>query len=411
MSGDVGLSVVVRNRELETVEFNNDRGFGITVYAGSRKGSASTSDSSDGAIVDTVRAALNIARYTEEDPCSGLAEAELMARDLPDLDLYYPWKIDVEHAQAIALESEAVALDFDPRIVNSEGAQVTSQRSYRVYGNSHGFLEGVAATRHSTSCVVIAQDGNGMQRDYWYTVARDPSELESHVEIGKTAAERTLARLGSRPIATGTFPVLFNPQMATGLIGHLIGAISGGSLYRKASYLLDSLGKTVIAPTITLAERPHIAKALGSAGFDGEGVATRAKGFVENGVVSSYVLGSYSARRLGMQTTANAGGVFNLEVACDDRATPEELMQQMGTGLVVNELMGQGINLVTGDYSRGAGGVWVENGKPVHPVSEATIAGNLNDIFSGIVGVGDDVDRRGNVHCGSLLVKAMTVAA
>lgn len=409
-SDDRGFSVVVRQRELETVEFNRDRGFGITVYQGNRKGTASTSDSSADAIRSTVRAAVNIARFTQEDACNGLADPARLAVDFPDLDLYHPWDVGPDELREIAYETETASLDYDPRIVNSEGAQASTQCSMRVYGNSHGFIAGAAATRHNSTCVVIARDEGGMQRDYWYTVSRDAADLEAQVAVGEEAARRALARLGPRSIATGTYPVLFNPQMAAGLIGHLVGAISGGSLYRRASYLVDSLGKRVIASDISLTEHPHLSKALGSANFDAEGVATSGKAFVANGTLESYILGSYSARRLGLETTGNSGGVFNLFVD-SEKTTPEELMESMGTGLIVTDLMGQGVNLVSGDYSRGAAGIWVEDGKPAYPVEEVTIASNLNDMLLGIIGVGDDLDYRGNIRTGSLLVNAMTVAA
>jgi PmbA protein len=410
VSDDRGFSVVVRQRELETVEFNRDRGFGITVYRGNRKGTASTSDSSADAIRSTVRAAINIARFTQEDTCNGLADPARMAVDFPDLDLYHPWDVGPDELREIAFETETASLDYDPRIVNSEGAQASTQCSMRVYGNSHGFIAGTAATRHNSTCVVIAQDDGGMQRDHWYTISRDAEDLEAPVAVGEESARRALARLGPRPVATGTYPVLFNAQLAAGLIGHLVGAISGGSLFRRASYLVDSLGKSVIASGISLTEHPHLSKALGSANFDTEGVATSEKAFVANGTLESYILGSYSARRLGLESTGNSGGVFNLSVD-SDTTTPEALMESMGTGLVVTDLMGQGVNLVSGDYSRGAAGIWVENGKPVYPVEEVTIASNLNDMLLGIIGFGDDLDYRGNIRTGSLLVNAMTVAA
>ena len=410
VSEDEGLTVSVRQRDLETVEFNRDRGFGITVYVGDRKGSASTSDASPDAVRTTVRAALAIARHTGGDPCNGLADRERIATEWPELDLYHPWNAEPDDLRELALEMEAAGLDHDPRIVNSEGAQMSTQRGCRVYGNSHGFLGATRATRHGGTCVMIARDDRGMQRDYWYSVARDAADLEDHVGVGEQAAQRTVARLGARPVTTGSWPVLFSPRIAAGLLGHLMGAISGGALYRRASYLVDALGRDVAAKSLTLAEHPHLPKALGSAGFDGDGVATAGKAFVENGRLASYVLDTYAARRLGMETTGNAGGVFNLAVECDTVAR-EALMEEMGTGLVVNELMGQGVNLVSGDYSRGAAGFWVENGKPAFPVDEITIASNLDAMFKGIAGIGDDVDTRGNIRTGSVLVRSMTVAA
>ncbi len=408
-SADAGLSVTVRRGELETVEFNQDRGFGITVYFGQRKGSASTSDSRPEAIRETVQAAVNIARFTQEDPCNGLADAGLMPASVPDLDLFHPWQMDPAAAQALALACEGAGLARDPRLVNSEGAQVSTQQSCRVYGNSHGFIGSYVATRHGVSCVLIAEDENGMQRDYWYTSARDPSNLQDAEAVGIEAAQRTVARLSPRKVQTGRFPVLFAPNMATGLMGHLLGAISGGAQYRKASFLLDSLGDTVAADHLTLAEQPHLPNSIGAAAFDGDGVATRDKAFLDQGVVRSYVLSTYSARRLGMQTTGNAGGVFNLTVS--GRCLPrDELLRIMGRGLLVTELMGQGVNGVTGDYSRGASGFWVEDGAIVYPVDEVTIAGNLREVYRDVQYVGDDLDVRGNIRAPSVLIGSMTLA-
>jgi len=407
---DAGFSVTVRKGELETVEFNQDRGFGITVYHGQRKGSASTSDSSAAAIKETVSAATNIARFTEEDPCSGLAEAQLMPIELPDLGLFHPWSLGTDEAEELARQCEVAGLAQDARIVNSDGAQVSTQQSCRVYGNSHGFVGGFNGTRHSMSCVLIGEDENGMQRDYWYTLAREPSKLESAQHVGSEAGRRTAARLSPRGIATGRYPILFTPQMAAGFIGHLIGAISGGALYRKASFLLDSLGERVMSEHVTLRERPLMHGWIGSAAFDGEGVATREKHFVNAGVVENYVLGSYSARKLGMATTGNAGGVFNLQVE-GRTLTVDELLGEMGQGLLVTDLMGQGVNSVTGDYSRGASGFWVEDGAIAYPVDELTIAANLRDVYCDIVALGDDVDERGNIRTPSILVGGMTVAS
>ena len=406
VSEDMGLSVTVRNRDLESVEFNHDRGFGITVYFGQRKGSASTSDSSTEAIRETVRAAANIARHTQEDPCAGLADPERMARDLPDLDLYHPWDLDTEAATALALECEAAGLDHDGRIRSSDGATVSSQRSCRVYGNSHGFLGSYLGSRHSVSCVLIAADDAGMQRDYWYTTARDAAKLQAAVEVGAEAGRRTVARLSPRRVRTGAFPVAFSAQAAAGLAGHLLGAISGGALYRRASFLLDSLGETVAAHHLTLAEDPLLPGELGSSAFDGEGVATSAKAFIDGGVVASYVLSSYSGRKLNLPTTGNAGGVFNLTVSGRTVTVPA-LLAEMGTGLLVTDLMGQGVNAVTGDYSRGAAGFWVEGGEIAFPVDEITIAGNLKDMYAGVVCLGDDLDTRGNIRAPTLLIDRM----
>jgi PmbA protein len=407
---DVGLGVTVRKGELETVEFNQDRGFGITVYYGLRKGSASTSDSSPGAIAETVEAAKNIAKFTQDDPCSGLADAARMPTQLPELDLYHGWEVSADDAQELAIRCEAAGLAVDARIVNPDGTQVSTQQSCRVYGNSHGFIGSFVGTRHSMSCVLIAEDESGMQRDYWYTLARNPADLEAPDSVGIEAARRTVARLSPRKTATGRFPVLFAPQMASGLIGHLIGAISGGALYRKASFLIDSMGEQVMSSHITLRERPHMPGWIGSASFDGEGVATQPKDFVCNGIVENYVLGSYSARKLDMQTTGNAGGVFNLEIEGATRSV-ESMLADMGEGLLVTDLMGQGVNSVTGDYSRGAAGFWVEGGEIAYPVDEVTIASNLRDVLCDIQYIGDDVDERGNIRAPSLLVGSMTVAS
>ncbi len=409
VSADTGLSVSVRKGSLETIEFNQDRGFGITVYFGTRKGSASTSDSSRGAIRETVRAAAEIARFTQEDPCNGLADPELMPAALPALDLFHPWDLDPARAEALALECENAAFEHDPRVVNSEGAQVSSQQSCRVYGNSHGFVGSYLGTRHGVSCMVIAEDAAGMQRDYWYTMTRDPRELETPAAVGARAARRAVARLSPRRVQTGRFPVLYAPEVATGLVGHLLGALSGGAQYRKASFLLNALGERVAAEHLSLVEEPHLPRRIGSAAFDGDGVATWPKAFVDHGVAESYILSAYSARRLGLRTTGNAGGVFNLTVRGETRPVPE-LLRAMGRGLLVTELMGQGVNGVTGDYSRGASGFWVENGEIAFPVDEITIAGNLKEMYKALELVGDDLDERGNIRTPSLLIGAMTVA-
>lgn len=404
-----GLGVNVRMGALETIEFNQDRGFGITVYAGLRKGSASTSDSSRAAIEETVRAALNIARHTEEDPCNGLAAPELMATTLPDLDLFHPWAIDPARAEQLALACEDAGRSHDGRIVNSDGAQVSSHQALRVYGNSHGFLGSYLATRHGLSAMLIAEDANGMQRDYWYTQARDPALLEAPEAVGIEAARRSVARLSPRKVPTCRVPILFAPPVASGLIGALLGALSGGAQYRKASFLLDALGEPVASSQLSLVEHPHLRNRIGSAAFDGDGVATREKAFVDQGVAQSYVLSAYSARQLGLTPTGNAGGVFNLAVHGDARPV-EELFRIMGQGLLVTELMGQGVNGVTGDYSRGASGFWVEGGQIAYPVDEITVAGNMKDMLKDIVHVGDDPDLRGNVCSPSILIGGMTLA-
>lgn len=408
-SQDAGLSVTVRKGDLETVEFNQDRGFGITVYTGQSKGSASTSDSRPAAIRETVARAMDIARFTQDDPCNGLADAELMPSEVPDLDLFHPAPLDTRVAEEMARECEAEGLGFDPRIVNSEGADVQTQQACRVYGNSQGFIGSLSATRHGASCVLIAEDENGMQRDYWYTMGRDSAALESPRDVGRRAAERTVARLSPGKVPTGSYPVLFSAQMAASLAGHLIGAISGGALYRKASFLLDSLGIRVASEHLGIVEQPLLPKAIGSAGFDGDGVATREKAFIEGGVVQSYALSTYSARKLDMATTGNAGGVHNLTLS--GRTLPfNALLKEMGRGLYVTELMGQGVNAVSGDYSRGASGFWVENGEICQPVHELTIAANLKDVYPNVVALGDDLDVRGNVRTPSVLIGSMTVA-
>lgn len=406
---DSGLSVSVRMGDLETVEFNRDKGFGIAVYFDGHKGTASTSDTSAEAIAATVAAACNIARFTESDPCNGLADADRMAVDFPDLDLFHPWTVDTDEARAIALRAEAVARGTDARIVNSEGASVSTHQVLGVYGNSHGFMGTQVATRHGISCAVIAADDQGMQRDHWYTVARRSDRLDTPEMIGAEAARRALARLGAHSVPTGKYPVLFAAEASGSLFGHLIGALSGGALYRRASFLLDSIGRQLLPKGIDVLERPRLRGGLSSASFDSEGVATCDKAFVDDGVVASYVLGTYSARRLGLSSTGNAGGVHNLTVR-GTREPVATLLARMGRGLVVTELMGQGINMVTGDYSRGAAGFWIENGSIAHAVAEVTIAGNLTDMFGAIVGLGDDLDARFNVQSGSVLIERMTIA-
>ncbi len=409
VSFDVGLSVTVRLGEVETLEYHRARGLGVTVYFGQRKGSASTSDISPAAVRETVRAACGIARYTAEDACAGLADPERLAREIPDLELDHPWNITAERAIELARECEDTARAADARITNSEGASVATHRSLRVYGNSNGFIGGYPSTRHSISCTVVARQGDRMQRDYWYSVAREHAGLESPAAVGRRAAERTVRRLGGRKLATCKAPVLFVPELARGLLGHFVGAIRGASLYRKASFLLDHLGKQVFPPYLRIHEQPHLKRALGSAPFDNEGVATQARDVVRDGRLEGYVLDSYAARRLGMQTTGNAGGVHNLTVE-PGTLDFSGLLREMGTGLLVTELMGQGVSIVTGDYSRGAAGFWVENGEIRYPVEEITIAGNLRDMFQQVVAVGNDVDTRGSIRTGSWLIESMTIA-
>jgi PmbA protein len=406
-----GLSVSVRLREVDTVEYQRDRGLGVTVYFGKRKGSASTADLSAAAVRETVAKACAIARYTAEDPYAGLIEPEALARDIPDLDLDHPWKLAPEAAIELARECEAAGLAVDARVANSEGASVSSQRHTGIYGNSLGFLAGFSATSHSVSCSLIAQQGDDMQRDYWYSVARDAADLDQAAVIGRTAGERALARLGARRLTTRKAPVAYTPDLARGLFRHFLGAISGTSQYRKSSFLLNAAGEQVFPQFINMHERPHIPKALGSSPFDQEGGATHDRELVHGGVIDGYVLGSYSARRLGLKSTGNAGGVHNLLVDTSAGAlAPAAFLARLGTGLLVTELMGQGVNGVTGDYSRGASGFWVENGAIAYPVQEITIAGNLRPMYRDIVALGDDVDARGGIRTGSVLIGEMTIA-
>ena len=408
-SDDVGLGVSVRMGELENVEFTQDRGFGITVYLGQRKGSASTSDSRPEAVADTVAKALDIARFTQDDPCSGLADKDLMPKELPDLDLYHPWDLDIDEAKDMALACEAAGLASDDKITNSDGAQVSSARLCRVYGNSHGFIGGYLGTRHGASCMFIASDESGMQRDHWYTVNRNAQLLEDMASVGQEAARRALRRLQPRTASTGQVPVVFSPQMAGGLVGHIISALSGSAIYRKSSFLADKLGEQVVADHVCLVEEPLLPGQLGSAAFDGDGVATWSKAFIDAGIASNYLLSTYSARRLGMQTTGNAGGVHNLTLTGRTLPVPE-LLGDIKQGLYVTELMGQGVNTVTGDYSRGAAGFWIENGELAYPVDGITIAGRLQDMLMQIEALGDDVDVRGNVRAPSLRIGQMMVA-
>jgi PmbA protein len=409
VSVDTGLSVTARLGEVETLEYQRDRGMGVTVYRGKRKGSASTGDLSEGAIRDTVAKAFSIAGFTAEDACAGLPDEADLARDIPDLDLHHPWSISPDQARDLAIACEAAALSLDKRIGNSEGATLSSHQGLRVFGNSLGFLAGYPSSLHSLSCVVVAQDGGEMQRDYWYSTVRDWRELEQGESIGRRAAERALRRLKARKMATLSAPVLFAPELARGLFGHFLGAVRGGSQYRRASFLLDAAGQQLFPSWLSIAERPHIPRALGSAPFDAEGVATHERELISAGVLTGYILSSYSARKLGLKTTGNAGGAHNLIVShgSDDFAA---LLRRMHRGLVVTELMGHGVNGVTGDYSRGAAGFWVENGEIAHPVHEITIAGNLRDMYREIVAVGDDVDARGAVRTGSVLLERMTIA-
>jgi len=406
-----GLTATVRLGEVDTVEYQRDRGLGVTVYFGQRKGSASTADLREAAVRDTVAKACAIARHTAVDECAGLADPEDLARDIPELELDHPWDIEPERAIAIARAAEDAGRAVDSRITNSEGSTISSHRGVRVYANSHGFLAGFPSTNHSLSVVLLAEDAGGMQRDYWYTSSRDPAELEAPEAVGRRAGERAVARLGARRIPTRKAPVLFAPEVARGFVGHFLGAIRGGSQYRKSTFLLGAAGQQVFPAFVQMQERPHLLGAPGSSPFDGEGVATRDRELVRDGVVQGYVLSSYSARKLGLRTTGNAGGVHNLLVAPTAEGLDQAaLFARMGTGLYVTELMGQGVNAVTGDYSRGATGFWIENGAPAFAVQEVTIAGNLREMYRRIVAFGSDVDARGGVRTGSVLLEEMTIA-
>jgi PmbA protein len=409
VSDGFGQAVTVRQGEVETIEYNRDKGLGISVYIGQQRGSASTSDFSPQAVRDTVDAALNIARFTAVDDCAGLPEPEMLATEFPDLDLYYPWLLDVEGAIALANRCEQAAFDTDKRIKNSEGASVNVHESQFVYANSLGFVGGYPSSRHSISCSVIAGKNDAMQRDYWYSEARDPADMLAAEKVGRITAERTVRRLNARKISTMQVPVLFEAPIAASLLGHFVGAVSGSSLYRKSSFLLDQLGKQVFSSNIHIEDVPDIRKGLASGAFDGEGVKTQRRTIVENGVLNGYFLGTYSARKLGMRTTGNAGGTHNLIVKPGELDL-QGLLKKMQRGLLVTELLGSGVNGVTGDYSRGAAGFWVEHGEIQYPVEEITIAGNLKEMYKNIVAVGNDVLVQGSRQCGSILIENMMVA-
>jgi PmbA protein len=409
LSQESGLSVTARLGDVETIEHHRDQGLGVTVYFGQRKGSASSSDLSPASIKETVSAACSIARYTSEDEYAGLPEKEQLATDFPDLDLNHPWDLRADEAIALAIECENAARGYHAEISNSEGASVNTHQGIRVMGNTLGFLQGYASTRHSLSCSVLAQRGDSMQRDYWYTVARDAHNLEPAVDVGRKSAERALRRLQARSLSTRQCPVMYAAEVASGLLGSFISAVSGGNLYRKSSFLLDALDTQVFPEFIRIHEQPHLKGALGSANYDGEGVATQTRDIVSGGILRGYVLSTYSARKLGMRSTGNAGGVHNLTINPGEHDY-QGMLKQLHTGLLVTELMGQGINMVTGDYSRGAAGFWVENGEIQYPVEEITIAGNLKDMFKNIVAIGNDVDYRGNIRTGSILVERLSIA-
>jgi PmbA protein len=409
-----GQGVTVRQGIVETIEYNRDKGLGITVYIGQQRGNASTSDFAPQAVRDTVDAALSIARYTAKDDYAGLPDADMLARDCPDMDLYHPWDLPVDAAIALAQQCEQAALDTDARISNSEGATVNLHEAQFITANSLGFIGGFPTSRHSLSCAVIAGPDDAMERDYWYAVARDAKDLPSARQVGHIAAERTVRRLNARQLETMQVPVLFEAPIASGLLGSFVSAVSGGSLYRKSSFLLDQLDQTIFAPHINISDVPDIRKGLASSPFDDEGVQTQRRVIVENGVLRGYFLGSYAARKLGLRTTGNAGGNHNLILKPSGGQSGNldfaGLLKTMSRGLLVTELLGQGVNAVTGDYSRGAAGFWVEHGEIQYPVQEITIAGNLKDMFRNIVAAGNDVLVQGSRQCGSILVEGMTIA-
>ncbi len=409
VAANKGFNVMVRKGEVETVEYNQDKIIEVTVYFGKRCGAASLSDLRPDAIRSAVQAACNIARFTDEDPYSGLADKSQLAFNYPKTDLYYPWSLSVPEAIEIAKECEAIALAKDKRITNSEGASISTIDVWHAYGNSHGFIGICPVTRHEISCVLIATQGKEMQRDYSYTTACDAKLLDSISQVANKAADRTVRRLGARQLPTCEVPVIFIAEEARGLLGHFVSAITGGNLFRKSSFLIDHLGKRIFPSSIKIDERPYLAKALGSAPFDDDGVATRPNVFVEDGILQSYSLGVYSARKLNLQTTGNAGGIHNLFISTGNKDLPA-LLKTMGKGLLVTELMGNGTNLTTGDYSRGAAGFWVENGEIQYPVEEITIAGRLQDMYANLVEVGNDIDKRGNIQTGSILLESMMVA-
>lgn len=405
-----GLSVSTRLQEIENVEFTNDGALGISVYLGQQKGNASTSDLSEEAIKNTVEAALAIAKYTSPDDCTGLADKELMAFDAPDLALYHGASVDVEQATKLALEAEKSALEYDAKIVNSNGASFNSHTGVRVYGNTHGMLQSYLSSRYSLSCSVIGGELDQLENDYEYTVSREFDALSSADWVGQNCAKKVIARLNPQKLTTREVPVIFLNDVATGLISHLTGAISGGSLYRKSSFLLDHLGKQVLPDWFQISERPHLLKRLASTPFDSEGVRTQDLEIIQDGVLQTYLLTSYSGRKMGMQSTGHAGGIHNWLVKPNLTGGLTALLRQMDTGLLVTDVMGQGVNIVTGDYSRGAAGFWVENGEIQYPVAEITIAGQLQDMLKNIVAVADDIEHRSNIQTGSILLDKMKIS-
>lgn len=409
VSRTTGMSVSTRMGEVENVEFNSDGALGITVYHNQRKGSASSTDLSDEAIARTVQAAIDIAKYTSEDPCSGPADRDLLAFEAPDLQLFYPSEVSADQAIDYAANAEKAALSADPRITNTEGGSFNSHYGIRVFGNSLGMLQSYCSSRHSMSACVIAEENGDMERDYAYTIARKLDDLKSAQWVGEECARRTLSRLAPRKLATQKAPVIFAPEVATGLFGHLVGAISGTSVYRKSTFLLDSLGKQILPDWLTIRELPHVIGGLASTPFDSEGVRTEDRLIIENGVLNNWLMTTYAARKLGLKSTGHAGGIHNWHIAGQGLGF-DDMLREMGTGLVVTELMGQGVSGITGDYSRGASGFWVENGEIQYPVSEITIAGNLKDMWANMIATGDDIETRSNIQCGSVWLPEMSIA-
>ncbi|MFD1804595.1 metalloprotease PmbA [Mixta tenebrionis] len=409
VSKTTGIGVSTRYGEVENVEFNSDGALSITVYWQNRKGSASSTDLSPDAIKRTVQAAVDIARYTSADPFAGMADRELLAFEAPDLDLFHPWEIDPDKAIELAARAEQASLQADKRITNTEGGSFNSHVGIKVFGNSHGMLQSYCSSRHSLSSCVIAEAEGDMERDYAYTIGRAIEDLQSPEWVGQECARRTLSRLAPRKLPTMKAPVLFAPEVATGLFGHLVGAISGSNVYRKSTFLLDALGTQILPQWLTIEEKPHLLKGLASTPFDSEGVRTQDREIIKDGVLQSWLLTSYAARKLGLQSTGHAGGIHNWRIK-GQGSSFDDLLRQMGKGLVVTELMGQGVSGITGDYSRGAAGFWVENGEIQYPVSEITIAGNLKDMWRNIVTVGDDIETRSNIQCGSVLLPEMSIA-
>ncbi|KPW03573.1 metalloprotease PmbA [Pseudoalteromonas sp. P1-8] len=409
MSSTSGLSVSTRMGEVETIEFNQDGGLGISVYVGNNKGSASTADLNPKTLRTVVEKAIDIAKFTSDDPFNGIADKELLEFAPQDLDLYHPWEVSPEQGVEFCHQAEQAALNADERIVNSDGASFSSHQGLRVYGNSHGMIAGYPRTRHSISTMVIGKEGEQMQRDSAYTIARHKDDLNDAAKVGLEAATETLAKLNSQKLGTMKVPVIFRADIANSLFGHLVSAIGGGALYRKSSFLLDSLGTKVFSDCVNISERPHLLQGLASSPFDAEGLKTVDREIIQGGELQTYLLASYAARKLSMAPTGHAGGIHNWLVE-QTHADLKALLKTMGTGLLVTELMGQGVNTVTGDYSRGAAGFWVENGEIQYPVSEITIAGNLKDMFKAVVGLGGDIERRGGIQTGSILIEQMQIA-